>query len=241
MEVLENRREYFKVLFWCFKPPTDKDLTGMPEPPSLEQHQNEYKPMFRKAINDPNVLKHLTKSLEYRQEYEEKRRATLDSKAQVMISQGGIAAALLVAAISIMTVSSTDWSINYRMGISFLIAIPIINLLAASLHARNAIVLKYAIVVHGIPLYDDPEWYINYLVEKIYIAAHNSYINNVKGTYLKLAHWLYKVTFISLGAITLLIPLAPRASKIISTVGKIINWIIEVFISMVALLKQLAD
>ena len=44
------------------------------------------------------------------------------------------------------------------------------------------------------------------MLEKYFCSCYNSYLNNVKGSYLKFAHWYFKFSFIITIVIALLLP-----------------------------------
>ena len=205
MEIFERRREYFKVLFWSVSPPTIEELID--EPVSFgkieKQYQVEAEKILRATKEDRDFYLGL---LEKGVASEEEQRTVIDSKANSMISQTGVAVTLIVAGLSLVSLGLNDWI--PKAVVMLLLAIAAMHLIAGGLHARLAVSLIYKYPRHDFTSYlgiTQPS--TDYIISQIYIIQRLSQLNMVKAGFLRFAHWFYKATFVTLFAITVLAPL----------------------------------
>lgn len=208
-EILEHWWEYFVVIWWAIFRPTNKQVLARSAPTKIDI-QNKYEDALKGLLSrkDENKISGLTENLATRNKAEEERKTTIESKAHSLIGQTGIAVTLLISTLSLGTGQFKDWHFGVKLITWFLFFSVILNLVVAALHARNVVALKegYAHEDFESFLGDDTNQLSPFL-EMIYIIEHNSYINDVKATYLKFSHWYYKCSFIILVITAIIVPL----------------------------------
>lgn len=205
-EILDYWWEYFHIFWWSFSRPSNERLQRT-KSPTREDIHNQHATAVNEFLskNDDSQIKIFMDHLEADIKDEEDRKNTIESKAHAMVGQTGIAVTLLIGTLSFGSgqFKDVDMMIKWLAWLVFFLAI--LNLVVAGLHARNAVVLKEGYEHLCFDTYFASKS-LSLAIEKIYIKAHNSYLNNVKGTYLKIAHWNYKCSLMILLIGALLLP-----------------------------------
>lgn len=179
-----------------FSPKFDK--CGKPEKYSIIT--NEYKQKLR-DINSEAELETYLKYIEIDHNNEEKRRKIVEDKAHAMLSQSSITAALLTACLTLFTNDKVHLGYFGKSIILFLFMLPILNTIMIGLLARKVVSAKYKYSSENIdfPVERDKLNFLKKrLIDNIFAKKQNTYLTNIKVTYLNWAHWLHKVNFISL-------------------------------------------
>lgn len=205
MEIFHHWWEYFLVLSWTVYPPKFKKIGG-DVPPSLDSFRDKYSKRIEHLSKDEKALGLFREKLSHLEDLENKTRNTIEGKAHSMISQSGLAAALLVATISLLAIKSNSWSYIPSIWVYFLLVITTLNLVAAALLARNVIVLEYKYPKQVISDLSKDYFFIDSLIEQMFIIKHSSYYNNIKASFLKYAHWYFKATFICILILVISLP-----------------------------------
>ncbi len=205
MEIFDHWWEYFLVLSWSFSPPKFKKIGGE-LPPSLNHFKDQYTKEIENLSKDEKSFTNFMQQLNHLEDFENKTRNTIEDKAHLMVSQSGVAATLLVAAISLFTFKSNNWSNIQSIWIYSFLTIITLNLVAAALLARNVIVLEYRYPKQVISELTKEYLFIDSLIEQIFIIKHSSYYNNIKASFLRFAHWYFKATFICILVLVLTLP-----------------------------------
>lgn len=224
MEIFDKWWEYFIVMWWGLKPPKSNVIIE-----DNRKEHSEFKTEYYAKLNamSSTDLDIFEKILDNKSRLAVEHRRVIEEKAQSMISQSGIAASLMAIVVSVFAIASIGWSILLVLVAYILLILPIINIIAAILLARNTLVLKYGYPEETIPDTGSVTLKIDSIIDKIYIVDHSSYFNRIKASYLKFAHWYYKATFICLLLIVLIFPLLflgySGSSKGISMYNKIKN------------------
>ena len=129
----------------------------------------------------------------------------IETKANSMISQTGLSVTLLVASLSFVSLGVD--SSSSRVVILMLLCFAAINLVAAGLHARHVVSLKYPYPRHDLTSYFNAgQPSVDFILSQLFIIQSLSQINDVKATFLKFSHWFYKTTFVTLFLIALISP-----------------------------------
>lgn len=205
MEIFHHWWEYFLVLSWTVYPPKFKKIGGV-APPSLDCFRDKYSKRIECLSKDEEALSLFRKKLNRLEDLENKTRNTIEEKAHSMISQSGVAVALLVGAISLLTTRSGSSSYILSIWVYLLLVITTSNLVAAALLARNVIVLEYKYPRQFISDLSKDYFFIVSLIEQIFIIEHSSYYNRIKASFLKFAHWYFKATFICILILVISLP-----------------------------------
>lgn len=207
-EIFEKWWEYFLVIFWGFSHPTSSKLMGR-ENVKKDDLKNQYGSQILDVLNtnDAEKIKNLTDFINNKYSEEEDRKKTIENKAHTLIGQTSITVSLLLAAISIGTSQYDFLPIYFKIIVWFLFFIIILNFVTAGLHARNVVTALQGFAHHSIgSFFLQDNYKINILIEKYFMSEYNSYLNDVKATYLRFSHWFFKFSFIITVLIALLLP-----------------------------------
>lgn len=207
-EIFDKWWEYFHVIFWGFSPPSNAKLMGC-ENVEKDDIKSEYESKVVEvlATNDNDKIKYLNDFINNRYDDEEERKKTIENKAHSLIGQTGIAVSMLLAAISIGTSQYDFLPLYFKIIVWALFFILILNFVTAGLHARNVVTVLQGFAHHTINSFLIQDNYkLNILLEKYFMSEYNSYLNNVKATYLRFSHWYFKFSFILTVLIALLLP-----------------------------------
>ncbi len=205
MEIFDHWWEYFLVLSWTVYPPKFEKIGGV-APPSLDCFRDKYSERIEHLSKDKEALSLFRQKLSHLEDLENKTQNTIEEKAHSMISQSGVAVALLVGAISLLTTGSGSGSYILSIWVYLLLVIATSNLVAAALLARNVIVLEYKYPRQVISDLSKDYFFIVSLIEQIFIIEHSSYYNRIKASFLKFAHWYFKATFICILILVISLP-----------------------------------
>lgn len=209
-EILDHWWEYYKIIWWGIFPPDMKKLMNDREITKKEIIGNLYKDQINLLANNTNFperQKEFIESIDSIYLQEEERKKTIELKAHSLIGQTSIAITFLLAAISLTTVQYQNFSLITKLVIWFSFVTIIINFVTAGLHARNAVILKEGYATTSYSDFLDVDFSLtNYTLDKIYSVEHNSYLNEVKATYLKFSHWFFKCSFIITIFVSVLLP-----------------------------------
>jgi hypothetical protein len=197
-EILEHWWEYFLVVWWSIFRPSNERLMGR-----VSGTENDIREAHGGSLNDflsRSEEKEIVKLIDFlasKRKAEEERKSTIESKAHSLIGQTGIAVTLLIGALSLGTLQFKDWHFLIKITTWIFFFSVILNLIVAGLHARNTVALKEGYAHTDISILISQETQLlDFLINDLYISEHNSYLNDVKATYLKFAHWFYKCSFI---------------------------------------------
>lgn len=207
-EIFEKWWEYFLVISWGFSHPTSSKLMGR-DNVNKDDLKNKYESQILDVLNtnDSERIKNLTDFINNKYSEEEERKKTIENKAHTLIGQTSIAVSLLLAAISIGTSQYDFLPIYFKIIVWFLFFIIIINFVTAGLHARNVVTALQGFAHHSIgSFFLQDNYKINILIEKYFMSEYNSYLNDVKATYLRFSHWYFKFSFIITVLIALILP-----------------------------------
>jgi len=205
-EILDHWWEYFCIVWWSFFRPSNERLQGT-ECPTREYIHNQHATAVYEFLSksDDAQTKVFMDHLDADIKDEDNRKNTIESKAHALVGQAGIAVTLLIGTLSFGSGQFKDVDIILKCFGWMVFFLIILNLVIAGLHARNAVVLKEGYEHLCFETYFTSKS-LSLAIEKIYIKAHNSYLNDVKGTYLKIAHWNYKCSFMVLLVGALVLP-----------------------------------
>ncbi len=207
-EIFDKWWEYFLVIFWGFSPPANVKLMGRENIKIVDiKLEYESKVVEVLATNDNEKIKQLNDFINSKYEEEEDRKKTIENKAHSLIGQTGIAVSLLLAAISIGSSQYDYLPLYFNIIVWVLFFIIILNFVTAGLHARNVVTVLQGFAHHTInSFFIQDNYKLNILLEKYFMSEYNSYLNNVKATYLRFSHWYFKFSFIVTVLIALLLP-----------------------------------
>lgn len=207
-EIFDKWWEYFLVIIWGFSHPTNKKLMGR-DSASKIKIKNEYEAKIVEVFNtkDEDKIKNLIDFIDNRYSEEDERKKTIEGKAHSLLGQTSIAVSLLFAAISISTSQYDFLPFYFKLILWLVFFIIILNFVTAGLHARNVVTALQGFAHHSIDNFlikEDNK--IDILIEKYFMCEYNSYLNDVKATYLRFSHWYFKFSFIITVIIALLLP-----------------------------------
>ena len=207
-EVLDHWWEYFKVLWWAIFPPADNHLLSGRAAPTKEGFEQNYKQKVTALINDTDQKRTqaLSDFLKEAKDQEEDRKKTIEGKAHSLIGQTGIAASLLVGSMSLVSSQVLQLQSAVSLMIVFLVFLVVLHFIAAGLHARHALTLRLGYHQQTIDDYLGKPNQVDFMTNLAFGNEYNSYLNEIKGTYLKMAHWLFKCAFALLLLSALTIP-----------------------------------
>ncbi len=206
-EIFDSWWEYFLVAWWGISTPSNEKLFG--KKATSDDITNKYENKISLLLKKKKMKRRnsFITHLNYRIQQETERKRIIESKAHSFIGQTGIAVSLLIGALSLGTTQFDDWDILLKLFSWFVFLIIIVNFIFAGLHARNVITLIEGYSYQDYELFIDKSSKIkDQILEKIYICEHNFYLNNVKATYLRFAHWYFKFSFILILIGSLLLP-----------------------------------
>lgn len=207
-EIFDKWWEYFLVIFWGFSHPSNTKLLGR-EIQKKDDIKTQYEAKIADVLNtnDTEKIKNLSDFINKKYDEEEERKKTIENKAHSLIGQTSIAVSLLLAAISIGTSQNDELPLYFKIIVWFFYFIIILNFVTAGLHARNVVTVLHGFASHKIDSFFDQENFkLNILLEKYFMSEYNSYLNDVKATYLRFSHWYFKFSFIITVLITLILP-----------------------------------
>ena len=204
MEIFDHWWEYFRVLYWSLSPPAVEYF--ITEPVSFALLEKEYKEEIEKIKQEgEGKVKFILDLMDKGVSSEEERRTVIETKAHSMISQSGLAIPLLVAALSLISISIND--LIAKSIILFLLCAATIHFIAAVLHARHIVSLKYFYPRQDFASYlTHEDRTVDYILSQVLIIRRLSELNSVKATFLKFSHWFYKATFSILLLMTFCVP-----------------------------------
>lgn len=209
-EIFDHWWEYFTIIWWGIFPPTMDKLMNGRQFTKKEEIDNLYKNKINLLANNANFSereKEFVESINSLYLQEEERKKTIELKAHSLIGQTSIAITFLLAAISLTTAQYQDFSLIIKLIIWFSFVAIIINFVTAGLHARNVVILKEGYASTSYCDLLNPDFSLtSFTLDKIYSVEHNSYLNEVKATYLKFSHWFFKCSFIITISVAVLLP-----------------------------------
>jgi len=209
-EIFEHWWEYFIVIWWGFSNPTNENFLKRIKP-SKNVIFKEYMGAVTNLLksNKTQLINEYKLAVTQSFSMEENRKDLIESKAHSLLGQTGITVSLLLGAFSIALTQSFYWSLTIKFIVWIFFVITIIHFTVSGLHARNAVVLKDGYEQADLREILDPHFTLNRLfLSRMYQIEHNSYLNDVKATYLKCAHWYFKAGLVSLVVgILLIIPI----------------------------------
>ena len=190
-EIFDRWSDYLLVAWWGLYPPKSESLLGRDNISKEEVVTINDKSIQRLLRRKKDIIQDFKNFLDRSFNEEEERKERLESKAHSLLGETGIVVSLLVAALSFGLGQSTSQSWQY-LTICFLMFLILFNFVITGLHARNGVILK------GYQRLDETD-YLNghttdkeLLLTKLYLIKYNNYLNDVKATYLRFAHWYFK-------------------------------------------------
>jgi len=212
MEVFDHWWEYFRLLYRCLAPGTIDD--HIKDPVSFEKLKRQYDAESNNIAKSKKEQKDaILGILEKGISAEEDRRTVIDAKANSMVSQTGLAVTLIIASLSLVSLGVKE--LIPKLVILVLLSVSAVNLIAAGLHARHVVSLRYPYPRHDFAGYlgiTQPS--ADYVVSQLFIIERSSQINDVKATFLRISHWFFKAAFVTLFLIVLSGPLLLFSSSI---------------------------
>ncbi len=207
-EIFDKWWEYFLVILWGFSHPSNEKLMGnknVSKADIKKKYENKIIEVFN--TNNAERIANLTTFINNRCSEEEERKKTIESKAHSLVGQTSIAVSLLFAAISVSTSQYDFLPFYFKLILWIIFFIIILNFVTAGLHARNVVTALQGYAYHSIDSFlDIKNNKIDILIEKYFISEYNSYLNNVKTTYLRFSHWYFKFSFMITVVVALLLP-----------------------------------
>jgi hypothetical protein len=195
-EVLEHWWEYFTVIKWVFSPPGYDKLMGGIKAPNLKQRSDHYKKILD-HLNSEITVDTFRIIIDTEIEREDQRKQVIETKAHSILSQTGIATSLLIGSISLGSANLLTLSTFWKIAISAFLVLIVGHFVIAALYARLSVILSRGYV--RIDFEEEGEFSaIERAINRMFALEYNSYLNDIKGTYLKLSHWFLKLSFVSI-------------------------------------------
>ena len=199
-EIFDHWWDYPVTAWWGLSAPTDEVLLQRSKT-TQEAVAQDFRDRIAGLVTSNDAVKirafedHLAKKLES----EDDRRTLIETKAHSLLGQTGITVTLLVGSLSLSAVQATQWPLEVKITAWCFFLMAGFHFIVAGLHARNAVIL-----VRGFARPTEDELLdlkidkSDALVGTLYQAEHNSYINDVKAPYLKIAHWYFKAGLLTI-------------------------------------------
>lgn len=206
-EIFHKWWEYFLVIWWGIFRPSDARLLSQNQI-TKEEVRDKYKNLILEMLRkgDKEKIEFFNNTVSERKKDEDERKKNIELKAHSLLGQTSIAITLFVALISLSSTQFIETPIFLRIIFWISVVIILIHFITVALHARNAVVLMGYLTPHLVDTLDPTIDESELLIGRIFANYYNSYLNNVKATYLLFSHWYFKFGIILIFLIGVVLP-----------------------------------